>query len=143
MKVILVLIVLAIIVVGLVYKFGGYGNFDPSAQGREAKAKIQPGTTIKQVVDIAGPNGKFHNISVQKHKVRGEEVVNTVKGPAVDFSADQLTARVKRKELPNGFTIEYMFSQQAAFEVLFDSTGKVTDVEDVKTMADLLDSREH
>jgi hypothetical protein len=143
MKVVLVLIVLAIIVVGLVYKFGGYQSFDPTAQGREAKAKIQPGMTVKQVVDAAGPNGKFHNISVQKQKIRGEETVTEVKGPAVDFSANQLTARVQRKELPNGFTIEYIFSQQAAFEVTFDSTGKVTGVEDVKTMADFLDSREH
>ena len=142
MKVILVLIVLAVIVVGLVYKFGGYESFDPTEQGREAKAKIQPGMTIKQVVDIAGPNGKLHNISVQKQKIRGEEVIKTVKGPGVDFGPDTLTARVQRKELPNGFTIEYTFSQQAAFEVMFDSAGKVTGIEDVQTMADLLGTRE-
>lgn len=142
MKVILVLIVLAVIAVGLVYKFGGYESFDPTAQGREAKGKIQPGMTVKQVVDVAGPNGKFHSISIQKQKIRGHEQVRTVKGPAKSFTADQLTARVQRNELPNGFTIEYTFSQQAAFEVVFDSGGKVMAVEDVQTMADLLDSRE-
>ncbi|HPD29645.1 MAG TPA: hypothetical protein PLL20_06600 [Phycisphaerae bacterium] len=142
MKAVLVLIVLAVVVIGLVYKFGGYASFDPTAQGREAKGKIQPGMTVKQVVDIAGPNGKFHNISVLKQKIRGQDVVKTVRGPAMSLNPDQLNARIQRNELPNGFTIEYVFSQQAAFEVIFDSTGKVTGIENVTTMADLLNSRE-
>ncbi len=142
MKALVILIVVIVIAIGLVYKFGGYATFDPTAQGREAKAKIQPGMTVKQVVDAAGPNGKLRIISLQKQKIRGQEVVTTVKSPGKEFDADQVVAKIKRKELPNGFTIEYIFSQQSAFEVLFDSSGKVTDVEDVMTMADLLDTRE-
>jgi hypothetical protein len=143
MKVLLVLIVLAVIVVGLVYKFGGYQNFDPTQQGRDAKAKIQPGMTAKQVVDIAGPNGKYHYISIRKEKIAGKVVETTVKGPPKPLNMDYLADQILKKELPNGFSLEYVFSQQAAFDVTFDSAGKVTHIEDVKTMADLLDTREH
>lgn len=142
MRVLLVLIVLVVIVVGLVYKFGGYQDFDPTKQGREAKAKIQPGMTVKQVVDIAGSGGKYHYISLRKEKINGKVVETTVKGPAKQLNMDYLADQITKKAVPNGFTLEYVFSQQAAFEVTFDSAGKATDIEDVKTMADLLDTRE-
>lgn len=141
MKVILVLILLVVIGIGVMYKFGGYSSFDPDKQGREAKAKIQPGMTVKQVVDIAGDNGQFHNISLREQKIGGQTVKTTVKGPAKELLPNDLTRRVANKELPNGFTIEYKFSEQVAFEVVFNNTGTVTEIENVRTMADLLDSR--
>ncbi len=50
--------------------------------------------------------------------------------------------RIKENSLPNGFRFEFIYSAQAAFAVNFDSSGTVTHVEDIATMADLLQTRE-
>jgi len=97
--------------------------------------------TVQQVVDIAGDGGKFHNITIREQNIAGQMVRSTVKGPAKELLPNDLARRVANKELPNGFTIEYKFSEQVAFEVVFNKAGLVTDVEDVQTIADLLDSR--
>jgi hypothetical protein len=60
--------------------------------------------------------------------------------PEMEFDRAKLTKRLKSSQ-PAGFKFIYRFSQKVAFEVKFDSSGKVEDVQDVRTIADLLQTR--
>ena len=53
MKGLMILLVLGVGVGAAVYFYGGVADFDPSEQGRQAKAAIKPGMTWKKVIDVA------------------------------------------------------------------------------------------
>jgi len=141
MKAIISIVVVLAIAMAAVYYWGGYRTFDPSEQGRQAKAAIKPGMTWKQVIDKAGKGGKFRSIVVTTRKIRGEDVTDTILGPPVELNTDRIAAKLSANEMRDGFIIQYDFSQSVAFSVFFDSTGLVTDIQDNLTMADLLGTK--
>ncbi|HON67482.1 MAG TPA: hypothetical protein PLS23_13380 [Phycisphaerae bacterium] len=124
------------------YFFGGYNSFDPDKQGRDAKATITPGMTWTQVVAVAGENPKLHTISIYKSKIAGRTVQQERIGPAVAFSTAKVASNLAANQYPNGFILSYMFSEQVAFNVRFDSKGVATAIEDAPTIADLLQTRQ-
>lgn len=142
MKAIIILLALIGLGIGGMYYFGGYASFDPDKQGRDAKAAIKPGMTLAQVVAVAGENPKLHTISMYTTKIDGQKVQERKVGPAVSFNKARVAKGVKDGDYPNGFILAYMFSEQVAFGVEFGAAGTVVGVEDVATIADLLDSRQ-
>ena len=141
MKVIVVLLLVLGAAAGGLYLFGGYQSFDPDKQGREAKAKIKPGMTWTAVLNVAGEGAKYQGISVSKRKIGKEVVEERRLGPKNPLSKDRLADRIQKNEVPDGFILAYIFSEQVAFDVEFDSKGVVVGVEDAATIADLLGSR--
>lgn len=141
MKTIVALVAVLAIAIAAVYFWGGYRTFDPSEQGRQAKAAIKAGMTWKQVLDTAGKGGKYRSIVVATRKVRGEDVTDTILGPPVELKPDRVAAKLAANEVPDGFIFQYDFSQSVAFSVVFDSTGRVSYVHDNLTMADLLGTK--
>lgn len=113
------------------YYGGGFATFDPSQQGRDAKAQIAPGMAWKKVIDVAGEPREYCVMIVKKGFV--------VPGPSVPFQSDQLAQRVAENSLPEGFAFQYRFSESEAFDVTFDASGTVQHVQDAITMATLLD----
>jgi hypothetical protein len=125
-----------------VYFLGGYGSFDPDKQGRDGRAKIKPGMTLQQIVGIKElSNPKYRSISLVKQKVGKSFIETEREGPPVDFDKKKVERRIKDDEVPQGFYLDYRFSEQVAFTVRFDSAGKVESVEDLATVADLLQTR--
>jgi hypothetical protein len=139
---------IAILVLGfgvllLVYYFGGYSSFDPTAKGREAKAAISPGMKWTQVVDAAGEPGRYQLINrfVEKDSF-GQEVEVFRPGLERRFDYGMLEGDIANGQAPYGFTLSYVFSAQVTFRVWFDGNGVAESIEDAVTMADLLQTRD-
>jgi len=138
MKVIIVLLVLVAVGWLVVFYGGGYGSFDPSEQGRQAKASIGPGMSPAQVFDACGDPHRIRTIRREIKKIGGQEIEQFVAGPEANTTRERVGERVQAGDFPYGFVIPYRFSDSVAFAVHFDSTGTVESVEDLTTMADLL-----
>jgi hypothetical protein len=141
MKPIIWLLVLGGVALGGMYLFGGYKDFDPEKQGREAKAAVKPGMTLAQVVDVAGKNPKIQPINAFPRGTDDEdgETFNELRpGTPVPFDYEKTSANLKKNGYPNGFILNYKYTEALAFDVHFDSTGKVTHVSDAVTMGTLL-----
>jgi hypothetical protein len=131
---ILGLIVVCAIGAVILYYVGGYGSFDPNKAGQDAKAKIAPGMTWKQVMTAAGKPRAYHSIIKQ---TKGDmEVIRP--GPENPFDEAKMADRLAKNELQYGFTFPYVFSRAVAFDVYFDAAGIVDHVENRTTEADLL-----
>jgi len=141
MKALLILVVIVVIGGVAVYHFGGYGSFDPTQQGLDAKKAITPGMTVDQVVQVAGAPNDYAQLN-RIVKKAGPDTMEFVEpsGP-IKFRQENLEERIANNDLPEGFLLIYVFSAQAAFEVYFDSAGQVTEIRDRITMADLLQTR--
>ena len=135
-----IIVLLALVGAGwLALYFGGsYGSFDASEQGRQAKAAVAPGMTHTQAFDICGDPRNVRSIRREVNKRGGEELEFFVPGPKVKTTRERLAERVKDGDFPYGFVVPYRFSDSVAFAVHFDGTGAVEYVEDLATMADLL-----
>ncbi len=140
MKAMIWILVLAGAGIGAAYYFGGLGNFDPTQQGKDARAKLAPGMTLKQVLDVAGENYKYQQINMMPQMIGGKKIEMPSTGTAVSLERDALEKKVAAGGVPNGFVLNYTFSAQQAFNVHFDSTGKVDSIEDAFTEADLYQS---
>jgi hypothetical protein len=141
-KAMVAVMVVAGAALGLVYFAGGFRSFDPTKQGRKAKAAITPGMTWTQVAQVAG-DPKHYRVLAKVKKKSGGDVVEVIEpGFPMEFDRKTLAAEISANRVPNGFVFAYMFSQQAAFSVTFDGTGCVVGVEDIQTMADLLGTRD-
>ncbi|HUU85532.1 MAG TPA: hypothetical protein VM243_18690 [Phycisphaerae bacterium] len=138
MKAVLVLIVLIGGVCLAVYYFGGAASFDPSQQGRDARAAVKPGMTLKKVIAAAGEPREYRVINRQVKNFAGQEQEVFKPGAKNPFDFDRVTERIANNELPHGFTLDYFFSNKVAFAVTFDATGTAMSVDDLTTMADLL-----
>ncbi len=138
MKVIIVLLALVAACWAAVYFGGSYGSFDPSEQGRQAKAALAVGMQHSKAFDVCGDPRKVRKIRRQVREFQGEEIETFIPGPVVKTTRERVAERVKSGDFPHGFVIPYRFSESVAFAVHFDSTGTVEYVEDLATMADLL-----
>ncbi|MGD8453348.1 MAG: hypothetical protein PVJ57_16165 [Phycisphaerae bacterium] len=139
-KAMVVILLVAGLIVAGIYLFGGTRSFDPDKQGRQARAAIQPGMSWEQVVKICEPKN-FRIVQATKQKTFNGETV--IKKPGVPQRYDHalLAGEVDARRMEHGFVFDYNFSHQVAFEVWFDAAGEVTEVNDLATMADLLDTR--
>lgn len=142
MKALIGLVVLGGIALGIVYLVGGYGSLDPTEQGRQAKAAINPGMSWSQVIAAAGEPRRYQVLRIEKRMVGGEEYEDLVESGPMKFDRSVFENDMKANNYKEGFNFQYYFSHQAAFKVRFDPAGNVEFVEDEKTVADLLDTRE-
>jgi hypothetical protein len=141
MKIAIGLFLIALAIVAGTY-FTGVGSWDPTEIGREAKAQLKEGMSWEDVLVAAGEPKSRTDIVEKTVTVDGERV--TVYEPSADVDFDETLFRndFKAGNLKHGFILEYFFSQQVAFEVSFDGKGKVVSIDDVRTMADLFQTRE-
>jgi hypothetical protein len=120
----------------LLYQFGGYATFDPTKQGLEAKEAIKPGMPWTTVIDICkGPPQEYRIITPDPRTKLPRE------GPPLPFDAKQLENDLAGQALPHGFVFTYKFSEKIAFSVVFSEKGNSVGMHDVRTMADLLQTR--
>lgn len=139
-KLLIGLIVLGGLALGVVY-FVNYSGFDPTQAGNKARAAVSVGMTPAQVLSAAGEPGRYRVGMMVKQTVDGQEVDVVKEGPELRFDRALFEQDLKRGAMPHGFRLIYYFSHQAAFSVSFDTGARVVAVENVKTVADLLDSR--
>lgn len=139
MKAIIILLVVGGAVLGVVYFMGGYSSFDPTEQGEKAKAAIKTGMSLKQVLDVAGDKPKYRPINMMKI---AKDLRAPQAGEPVDFVRSRVEGKIADGEMPNGFILQYRFSDQCAFDVTFNAAGNVVGVADIATMADLLGTRQ-
>jgi hypothetical protein len=140
-KVIIASLVLLGVAVFAAYHWGGVGSFDPTAQGRKAKAALTPGMPWVKVVDAAGAPHKYALLVERVKKVGGQDVRMLEPGVPQRFTPDALKADITGGAAPYGFVFDYRITEHVAFRVTFDKTAVVESVGDLRTMADLLDTR--
>ncbi len=139
-KVIVGLILVGAIVLAVVYFAGGYRSLDPVKQGQQARAKIQPGMTWKQVLAAIGSPGRYYIYVKVKKTTMGVETEVIQDGAQLKFDRQVFENDVKANSMKEGFRFVYMFSPTLAFTVIFDASGMVVDVADERTDANLLQS---
>ena len=137
MKVIVVLVLLVAGACLALYYLGGAATFDPSQQGRDAKAAIKAGMTLKKVIAVAGEPAKYRVINRQVKNSGGQEIEFFKPGAINPFDGDRVAGRIAANDLPHGFILNYTFSDTVSFAVTFDGTGTVVDVQDTTTIADV------
>ena len=128
------------VVIGAYY-LGGVSSHDPTARGKEARAAIHTGMTWEEVVEGAGDPMRFQPFHLVKEKIDGEYVDVERLGTKLRYAADLIPGDIENGAYKQGFIFEYTFSHQVAFQVLFDGDGEAISIDDIKTAADLLDTR--
>ncbi len=139
MKVILVLFVLIGVGFVVTYYGGGYSSFDPSEQGRQAKAALKPGMPFGQACDITGDPRKFRIINRKVTRERGEDIVTFVPSPQVKCTRERIETRVAEGSLPYGFLCTFTYSNTVALTVTYDDTGAVVNGVDAITVQSLFE----
>ena len=138
MKALFFLIVIVVIACAALYFYGGYSSYDPTEEGRQARAAVSPGMSLEQVIEAIDQPRAY--VEFIKTSQQGQEFVKP--SPEMGFTLENVRYRIDNNEVPEGFYIVYYYSPQASFQVHFDSTGVVTQLTDNKTIADLLQTRE-
>lgn len=128
MKVLAVLLVLVVVAVMLVVKFGGVTGFDPAAGAQQFVADVQPGMSWQQVVDLKTPK-KYASYNLDRPLGYGA---------IVKFDEAKFAAAMQSNSYPLGFFFEYTFDAEHAYNVAFDGQGNVERIETRMTTADLL-----
>lgn len=137
------LLVFAGVVLAVTYYAGGIASHDPTGHGREVKAQLHEGMSWEEVVDIAGKARRFRMIDrVVEKDPNGNEYEYTEPCCSRDFVRVDVERMMADGELPDGFLLDYVYSAQVAFVAWFDGDGKLTTMENLATMADLLQTRE-
>ncbi len=139
MKAVLTLLVLVGVGLVVVYYIGGASTFDPSEQGRQARAALKPGTAFGTACDLTGNPNKFQIINRKVHRMHGQEIVTLVPAPLVKTSRERIEERVAEGSLPYGFLCTFTYSSSVAFTVKYDDTGAVVSVVDAVTRDSLFD----
>lgn len=138
MKTALVLIAIVGVAGYFVFTSSDFMNFDPTQQGKDAKAAIDVGMPWNDVVDAAGEPQEFRPMQ-KVNEGPGETSMNVLKvGPAMKYRYENVESRLEEGTLPHGFVFGYRFSQSMAFRVHFDESGNVKSIEDTVTVHDLL-----
>lgn len=128
---------ITILIVGLLgyllYAIGMFDMTSPQEQAEALKAKVQRGMTWQQVADIQPPR-QYVGIDPSPMNRTGEM-------PAQPFDRAGLDQAVQGGGFPAGFLFRYTFSEAAAVQIRFDSSGQVVEVGDALTTRDLLEGR--
>lgn len=135
MKAVIGLIVVAGAVFLVLYFTGSSvkQDFDPTQQGKEARAAIKEGASWTEVTDLAGEPRKWKEGASAFDFVTGYDRFDA-KTP------DEIRDRLEKGDLRLGFCFLYRFSDAATFAVNFDKNGNVMNIQDKEGKADLLDS---
>lgn len=113
---------------------------DLSAIGREARAGIESGMTWREVLHVAEPS--FWQVYVERKEIiDGEEYITYEPSGERGFELDLFESAEPSDQLEHGFIWDYNYGHQESFKVSFDGDGKVVDVYQTMSAADLLDSR--
>ena len=138
MKFLFKLVIMVVVLLIVLYFVSGVGKFDPSKQGRDARAAIGPGMTWTQVFNITNNPRNYRPIIKKTKRFGGETFEVFEPGPESRFNRDSFVNRLRENGLPYGFVCTFRYSNSVAFTVSFDGTGTVVAVEDAMTMATLL-----
>lgn len=139
----IVILALGFAVVFGAYYIGGVSSWDPEGAGRAARAALAPGMSWTAVIDAAGEPGHYQYIRQEKEKdPDGNVTIKYVPGYKQEFDYGAVSDALNNSEFPHGFLLHYFYSPQVAFRAWFDCTGVLENIEDVRTLADLLDTRE-
>jgi hypothetical protein len=125
MKTVFVLIMLCVVGIYAVYKFG-FADFDPKQQAVEFKHKVQVGMSWEQLIEIRKPK------KVACVDFESEDPMDL----RVPFDAEKMRKQVADKQF-DGYTFEFNFSNTEAYGVSLDENGKVTGVSSLMTTGDL------
>jgi hypothetical protein len=130
------ILVLGFLVVGGAIYF--YNQWDPGALAKEAREAISLGMHWSDVLADAGEPGKYQIIRLEKEQTPLGEVEARIPGHERPFDRDQLEQDIAADVTANGFTFNYVFSQQHQFRVWFDAEGNVENIEENTLMQRLL-----
>ena len=108
-------------------------DFDPTQQGKQARAAIKEGASWTEVIDVAGEPRKWKEGDSAFEFVTGYDSFDSKTG-------DQIRQQLEKGELRLGFCFLYRFSDAATFAVNFDKNGQVMNLQDKESKSDLLDS---
>ena len=106
-------------------------GFDPTEQGQQTRAIVEKCKTWTEVLDRADEPRKWRDAHSEFDFFYTDE-----------FTADtrsEIDKRIKLKELPNGFSFFYRFSDAVTFAVNFDRHGEMLNIQDKESKAELLD----
>ena len=129
MKGLVILIVLGGLGLVAMYYFGGFATLDPATQGEEFRNAVHEGMTWEQVADVKEPK-HFYTYSNNPQSLTGRNLEQP-------FDRDRLRDVVSNGQAPLGFGFDYIFTGDHAWELAFDSTGKLIGIEKMRTTKDL------
>lgn len=110
--------------------FKSVREYDPVKQGQEMVAKLKPGMTVKQVVDICGkPMSVYTFLDREQQQKYNTNVFEAKIGYADDF----MKAHGKEK-LRNGFRFVYQFSMAGLHSMQFDGAGAYQSFEELPNL---------
>ena len=138
MKTLSKLVVVVALILIAIYYIGGLKGWNPTQQGKDARAAIGPGMTWNQVFNVTGEPRKYQPMMKKTRRFGGETVEYFEPGPLNTFNPDTFGTRVKENALPHGFLCTFRYSGSVAFTVSFDGTGTVVGITDAVTMSKLL-----
>jgi hypothetical protein len=138
MKLVVGFLVILIAGGALLYYGGGYKSFNPTEIGEKARAAIVPGMSWSKVIDAAGDPKEYRVMVKQVRETDGQPTGFLEPSSRNPFDRKRFEERQKTGGLPDGFQFPYSFSNSVAFQVTFDGMGNVSSVDDLTTMADLL-----
>ena len=133
MKVALGLLVVVVIGLFIAFKVGGVGGFDPAEQAKQLQAEVKPGVAWQQVVEKFPPK-------------KMAAVILDPEGFLMDsaelkYDRAIVEQMIKDGGYKHGFKFIYIFDASNQFEVRFGEDFKVTSVDRMMTMDDLLNPR--
>lgn len=132
MKALIILIILGAAGLAALYYFGGFSTLDATAQGQQFRDALYEGMSWGEVADLQEPR-KFYPFNDDPQSMTG-------RSPDQEFKRDEFANMVSNGHLPSGFGFDYNFdSGDHAYELSFDSEGKLYAIGKKTTMKDLLD----
>lgn len=134
MKTVIVVLVLAGVIFLVVYLTGSSvkEGFDPTQQGKEARAAIKEGDTWTKVMEVAGKPSKWkEGDSAFEFRV-GYDTFE-------DKTQAEISDRLSKGDMST-FCLLYRFSEASTFAVNFDKSGRVMNIQDKESKADLTES---
>jgi hypothetical protein len=133
-----IIIVLLLIVAGIaVFYYASSSTdegFDPTQQGREARAAVEVGASWTEVIAQAGQPRKWRDATSDFDFVYTDEFNEDARA--------QIAQQLEKGELTYGFSFLYRFSDVVTFAVNFNNKGKVINIQDKESKADLMDMGE-
>ncbi len=131
MKILVVLVLVAGVVVGALY-FGGTSTqgFDPTQQGKDARAAIKIGAQWTEVIEAAGepqfwrggPSG-FDFVYNDRYE---------------EGTREEIATKLEQKKLGYGFSFLYRYTDAVTFAVNFDGYGEAINIQDKEGKSDLM-----
>ena len=111
------------------YFGGGYHTFNPSDHAHRARSVIAPEMTWQQVLDRAGAPVRYGRTPASYRRPGGGADSLDATRLWV-FNRQRLEADIAGEAMKGGFAFYYRFTTEDAFWVMFDPSGRVSQVID-------------